>query len=313
MVLSLSIPGPPDLFGLTLLLLLGLAVYVSLISLMTACRLTRPPRRTYGWAVARGVPGDPSELDQPLASESWTFQSRGRDLPVWDVAGLDPEGPVIVVTHGWGSSRIGTLVRLPALAEVASRVVLWDMPGHGDAPGACELAFGEVDDLRALVSRIRDDRPLVLYGWSLGGEVTLRAVAGGLGADAVVLEGVYRTGLIPAWNVMKQAGYPVLVNAPAAMAIIGLRHGLRPGRRFEDITPLANNVAAPALVLHGSIDQTSPIEDGRAIADAMPNAEFIEIDSAGHNDIWSEEHAAPAREAVQELARRFRASSTRPA
>jgi len=304
-VLGLSIPGGPDLLGLAQLLLLGLFLYVFVLTGLTAWRLVRPARRTYGWAVARGVPGDPSELDEPLEYESWSFVSRGRSLPVWDVRGLDAAGPTMIVTHGWGSSRLGVLARLPCLAGVSSRVVMWDMPGHGDARGVSELAHGEVRDLRELVRRVRGetDGPLVLFGWSLGAEITLRALAGGgAEAEAVVLEGVYRRGLTPAWNVLRGAGYPALVNGPAALWAIGLIWGLDPSRRFVDFAPLAERVEGPVLVLHGTADETCPIDGARAVAGRFARGELIELDGAGHNNIWT---VSEYRDTACDAVRRF--------
>ena len=305
MSLALSIPAWPDLHGLARLLLLGLALYVVVLVALTAWRLVRPARRTYGWAVARGVPGDPSELDDPLEYESWTFRSRGRSLPVWDVRGRDENGPTVIVTHGWGSSRLGALARLPCLAGVASRVVLWDMPGHGEAGGVCELAHGEVRDLRELARRVHAESggPPVFFGWSLGAEITLRALAAGdLDAAGVVLEGAYRRGLTPAWNVLRAAGYPALVNGPAALWAIGLLWGFDPSRRLVDFSPLAERVHAPVLLLHGSADETCPIDGARALAGRFADAELFELEGAGHNNIWT---APEHKEAACAAVRRF--------
>lgn len=305
MELALGMLSGPDVLGLARLLLLGLVLYAAVLTGLTAWRLVRPARRTYGWAVARGVPGDPGELDRPLDYESWTFRSRGRSLPVWDVRGLDASGPTVIVTHGWGSSRLGALARLPCLAGVSSRVVMWDMPGHGDARGVSELARGEVRDLCELVRRVRGESggPPMLFGWSLGAEITLRALASGdAEARAAVLEGAYRRGLTPAWNVLRGWGYPALVNAPAALGAIGLIWGLNPSRRFADLAPLADLVDAPVLLLHGTADRTCPIVDARALSDRFAEAELVELDGAGHNNLWTE---AEHREAACAAVRRF--------
>src|SRR5689334_9666437 len=119
----------------------GLALLWCAAVAYTTWMLTHPPRRPYAAAVARGRPGDPGDLDR--AFESWSVRSRGMDLPVGDVPGDDAAGPVVVMTHGWADSRVGGLVRLPSILPVASRVVLWDLPGHGEAPGTCRLGTVE--------------------------------------------------------------------------------------------------------------------------------------------------------------------------
>jgi 3-oxoadipate enol-lactonase len=42
-------------------------------------------------------------------------------------------------------------------------------------------------------------------------------------------------------------------------------------------------IAAPALVLHGDADRIVPVENGRALAARLPNAEYVELPGAGHN------------------------------
>lgn len=42
-------------------------------------------------------------------------------------------------------------------------------------------------------------------------------------------------------------------------------------------------VTAPALVLHGDADRIVPVENGRALAARLPNAEYVELPGRGHN------------------------------
>ena len=78
--------------GLLLLLVIGAALHWLGCVFGVAWMLTHPPRRTYTAAVARGRPGDPGELHPARQFDEWTFRSRSRDLPVWEVAGDLPAG-----------------------------------------------------------------------------------------------------------------------------------------------------------------------------------------------------------------------------
>lgn len=276
--------------------------------------LSHPPRRTYASAVARGRPGDPGDLGR--AFESWTFRSRGLDLPVWDVPGDNPRGPVIVMTHGWADSRIGGLVRLPSLLPLASRIVLWDTPGHGEAPGTCGLGMVEGADLRAVVQAVRgnghgagagsgisarpaggndgdargrlspDGRlPMVLFGWSLGAGVSLEVAAGDPGVAAVIAESPYRRAATPARNVLRARGMPWRLTLGTALRLVSPGGGLRPGR--FDRAMDAGRVKCPVLVLHGDQDAVSPIQDGRDIA-AAAGGMFAVVSGGGHNDLWTD-------------------------
>ena len=42
-------------------------------------------------------------------------------------------------------------------------------------------------------------------------------------------------------------------------------------------------ISVPALVLHGSDDLIVPVENGRRLAERLPNAEYVELPGRGHN------------------------------
>lgn len=293
--------------GLAILLAIGLAVLWTAGVVLSAWALLHPPRRTYSAAVARGRAGDPSELSEGArAFDTWELECRGRRLPVWDVKGDDAGGPVVVLTHGWGDSRIGGLVRLPALLPVASRVLLWDMPGHGEAPGVCGLGVGEVQDLIALLDRVAGQR-VVLMGWSLGAGVSIAAAARTKLVSGVIAEAPYRLARTPATNVIRSRGLPASIIMPVvfAMAPAVVGGGIR-ARRFDRCRHAAG-LACPLLVIHGSDDAVCPCVDGREIA-AAGRGEMIEVAGAGHNDLWTDEsNAARCAAAVRRFIQHLRA------
>lgn len=80
------------------------------------------------------------------------------------------EGPILLLTHGWGlSSRIWADSR-QALAERFG-VVTWDLPGTGGStrPTQGWSIDGFADDLSALIDRLPADRAIILIGHSIGG------------------------------------------------------------------------------------------------------------------------------------------------
>lgn len=292
--------------GLLLLLAIGLTILWIAAVASTAWMLSHPPRRTYGSAVARAKPGDPSELDQPRKFESWSFMSRGMRLPVWTIRGdLPPSGgPTIVLTHGWADSRIGALARIAALAPVSSWIIAWDLPGHGEAPGRCSLGIEELDHLRALIDKtfihtIENSSPLILYGWSLGAGLSIAAAADVRGVYAVIAESPYRLPETPARNVLRARGLPWRATLRPAIATIGAFSG-DPAFRGFDRAALAPRVRCPLLVLHGEADVVCPVDDGCAIAAAAPRGTLAIIQGAGHNDLWTDARfSVPATDAVR--------------
>ncbi|MBL9001459.1 MAG: alpha/beta fold hydrolase [Phycisphaerae bacterium] len=287
--------------GLVLLLAAGLVLaWLSMVA-WTYHALTHPPRRTYASAVARGRPGTPLELsDKPLTFTEWTVRVDGNGLPVWDIAGENPARPTIILTHGWGDSRIGALSRMAALAPLASRLLAWDMRGHGDAPGRCALGLREAEDLAALIERARGD--VVLYGWSLGAGVSIAAAVnageGGGGRAriiGVIAEAPYRLGMTVARNVMRAWGYPYRATLPPAQWLVGLRELGRAAALNDeafDRAALSRRLRVPLLVLHGEADPISPPADGRDIASAAPRATLVMVPGGGHHGLWTEQRTA---------------------
>ncbi|HEX3723331.1 MAG TPA: alpha/beta fold hydrolase [Nitrolancea sp.] len=50
----------------------------------------------------------------------------------------------------------------------------------------------------------------------------------------------------------------------------------------HDVRADLPHIAVPVLVIHGDVDPTLPVSAGRKIADAIPNAEFVEFAGVGH-------------------------------
>lgn len=275
------------MIGLTLLLVIGLVFYTGFLVVSTVLTLQYPPRRTYAWAVARHLPGDPGELVPPLAFVPFEFTSAGKRLSAWDIQGQDAGGPVAVLTHGWSDSKVGALSRVSALAPFCSRLIAWDLPGHGESGGACELGLSEVDDLLRLLEVLDADTETVLVGWSLGAGVSLAAAARNQVA-CVVAEAPYRLPATPAKAVMQIRGSPWRANLPAALWLVGLRMGA-PQSAWHDFdrAKVAKTLTCPLLVLRGTEDAVCPRVDAEEISGAAPDGELIEIAGGRHNDLWT--------------------------
>ncbi len=307
-----SLAALSPLLGLIQLLVAGLVAAIIVSTLHTARSLIRPPRRTYAWAVARRVPGDPSELEPSRSYEVFTFRGTRSDLPAWRIPGDNPQGPTVVMTHGWGSSRIGGLKRLAAVLPQAREAVLWDLPGHGESPGTARLGTDEHRDLAALLDTLSptdNPVPIVLFGWSLGAGVSIRAAAEDAGHHdirAVIAEAPYIHAPTPARGVIRLRGLPHTVNLPLAMMLLGARLGVGPRwAGFARDRHAARLGTIPLTVIHGESDPVCPIADGRAIADAAPpHARLVTIPHGGHNNLWTDPALEPqARSAVEDTLR----------
>lgn len=295
------------MWGLLALLGLGLLIAIALGAWMTGHHLRRPPRKTYGWALARNLPGDPSELHNSLAFEAIELDLRADDpllkpfgpSPVWDIEGRDPSGPVIIWTPGWGDSRVGALARIRHLAPVAKRVIAWDPPGQGDAPDRWPMAVREDRMLRELARWASETHqaPIVLAGSSMGAGLSLVAAVDLVSDPAtriigVIAEAPYCQPKAPARNYLRAVGHPHSWNIELVYGLMGLRLGAgadwskaHDGHAF-DRAEWAAKLPCPLLVLHGDRDIISSPEDGEEIAQRAKHGELVMIPGGGHNDLW---------------------------
>lgn len=278
------------MLGLFMLLVISLAAVVLLGSAMMWHRLTRPPRKTYAWAVSRGRPGTPGELSPPRAFSEVVHVLAGGEYPGWEIPGEAPGGVTIIFTPGWGDSRLGVLPRLSALAPYARRVIAWDPPGLGAAPGTCALGMREPGLLRALIesSARGGGEAVVLFGSSLGAGVSIAAASGNPRVRGVVAEAPYRMPWTPAFGVMRLAALPHRINGAVVFGVLGMVRADPLWRRF-DRAALARGVSCPLLVVHGERDEVCPVRDGREIAEAAPRGRLCVIPGGTHNGMWTDE------------------------
>lgn len=284
--------------GLVQLLAIGLALAWSVTVWVTLRKLGRPPRRGYGTQVARGLAGEPSELEEPLAWREW----RVGDCPVWEIDCENPAGPVVIFTHGWGHARQDVLERIGAVRGVARAVLAWDAPGHGEHPAKrSELGTSEHAVLGEIVERAREiggGSRVVLWGWSMGAGISI-ACAGGVEAAGVIAESPFRRLSTPARNMLRAARLPHRFTLGPVLWLAGLTRACGASWRGFDRAYLARGVRCPLLVLHGTEDEVSPIEDGAAIAGAAPAGELTEIEGGRHRDLWEEPWRAQSETCVR--------------
>ena len=56
-------------------------------------------------------------------------------------------------------------------------------------------------------------------------------------------------------------------------------------RERYDSLGVAPRLGGPTLVIHGREDRIIPVEHGRSVAAALPDATYLEVAGAGHNDL----------------------------
>lgn len=270
------------LLRLALLLFTGLLLLYLGLCLVLGYALLHPPRVAAGTAVARGWYLDPA--DAGFDFDEWTLETAdGLRLPVWDVRNpQQPGGPIVIFSHCWGGSRRESLQRIGFVFDRASRVILWDMRGHGEAGGTSRLGTIEVDDLLALMRRLDGSTPLILYGYSMGAGVSICAAACGDMSDRVIgliADGPYRWTREPVHAMLVYNGlpsFPILNTVHRALCV------MIPRLRGSERAQFAARLRCPLLVLHGTDDPVCPLNSALEVAEAAPVSEFVIIPAGGH-------------------------------
>jgi pimeloyl-ACP methyl ester carboxylesterase len=270
--------------GLLTLLAVALALLLAIFTGVLTYEMRHPPRRSAGYALARGLHVDPESAG--LRFREWSIESNGATLPVWDIATQQATGAAAVFVHGWGQSRIDMLARIAPWPDLVSRIIMFDLRGHGDAspaPGTSNLGVNESQDLLEVLRAI-DDGPIVLVGYSMGAVIAIETAA----MESPLrerIEGVVAFGPYDDFNTslrgrLTVAGYPTRPITDFALFLLrfaGLRH--RP------LTPSAARLQCPLLVMHGERDRVVPIAHGKRLAEAAPQGTLRSIANGAHLDL----------------------------
>jgi pimeloyl-ACP methyl ester carboxylesterase len=120
-------------------------------------------------------------------------------------------------------------------------------------------------------------------------EVTQRLAAG-------MLSGSRERSIRAAWEVNVSPGFATEPDAWARFLELGLRRPVAIPVIMEQMSAILGhdtcarlpNIAAPTLVVHGTLDQMLPVQNGRLIAELIPGAHLEILDDVGHLFFWEE-------------------------
>jgi pimeloyl-ACP methyl ester carboxylesterase len=238
--------------------------------------------------------------DAGLHARDITITTPAGPCPAWRIDG-DPSTWAIHI-HGLGSIRAGTLrgVRVATELGYTSLVVSYRNTAEGPRVGTGRSPLGhtetaDVDEAIGYAVR-RGAEQVVLFGWSMGAAIALQladrprheGLIAALVLDSPVLDWteVIRSNCVRS-GLPAAAGHlavPWLAIGPLARAV-----GL-PGRiplRSFDWTSRAADLATPALILHGTRDDSVPVQLSQALRDARPDLIELETFDAGHTLCWN--------------------------
>src|SRR6185503_8938085 len=171
--------------------------------------------------------------------------------------------PALVLLHGAGMDDPAWEPQLAALGTRGVLAIAPAFPGHGLSQGT---ALEQITALASWVLHLTETLKLkrwALAGHSMGALVALEAAAQAQGRVA---------GLAVIGAALRMKVNPELMLAADLSACAG----------YEGASAAASRIACPAVVVAGAEDRMTNPKHGRALADALPRAEFVEIAGAGH-------------------------------
>lgn len=194
--------------------------------------------------------------------------------------------PLVILFHGYGGEKSGTLAEARAFLDMDCSVMLVDFRGSGESSEAyTTVGFREAEDVASTVRYAREQLPhsrIILYGHSMGAAAVLRAVHScGVKADAVIVESVFDNMLHTVRHRFEAMKVPAFPSAELLVFWGGYQTGFN--GFSHNPSEYATKVNCPILFLHGGADPRAHVEEARRVFSAVPGVKvFKEFPGNGH-------------------------------
>jgi fermentation-respiration switch protein FrsA (DUF1100 family) len=191
-----------------------------------------------------------------------------------DVSGVEGNGAVILLAHGYGDNRPEWIYAL--LAKKGYGVLAWDARAHGESDGDIStLGYLEVLDVKAALDFALGQpevKHIGAWGGSMGGATMIRATAKFPQIEALVVDSSFAS--LDA-EVDFLAPYP-LVN-PLAKFMLGIGLGVD----LDSISPTAairNISPRPVYIIHGTEDSVASPDSAEILFHAANEPKFLWVE-----------------------------------
>jgi len=201
----------------------------------------------------------------------------GVDVVVWAWG----QGQPILFIHGWSGRGTQAVHFMQSLISSGYRVISYDGPAHGETSGRQTSMLEMADVVLALNKKYGPFHSTITH--SFGGMVLAYASTLGFSTKSAVC-------ICPPATIESIIGnFQRSLMLPAnVLTVMTNRLYANYGDDFEKRVSTLTNVrtlSIPALIIHDEKDKDIPWQEGKAVADAWPGAEFKLTHGLGHRRI----------------------------
>ena len=217
------------------------------------------------------------------------------------------EGKTILILHGWGSSQKSWEKVQNNLANRGYKVVVPDMPGFGgsDSPPVPWSGKDYLDWLLEFIKVAKLGSPLIIIGHSFGGGLAMKlAIDHPEIIEKLVLVAAARTGTkkslkkeviykiaklgkylkdyLVFYDLIRNLFYRIVVREKDYFRTRGTMKETIKLILKENVTPEIDRIKAPTLIVWGTNDKATPIENARLIHDKIKGSHLETLKGVGH-------------------------------
>lgn len=212
----------------------------------------------------------------------------------------------ILILHGWGSSKKSWSAVKEKLESNGFEVIVPDIPGFGENP-APDKPWNSDNYISWLLEFLKGHQiqiPISIVGHSFGGGLAMKlAILHPELIDKLVLVGAARAGekrtvkkkairiiakvgraiaFIPFFDLVRKGFYKYIVGARDYEKANGNMKETMKLIIKEDLSNDIEKIAIPTLLIWGSKDRATPLEDGKFINRKIRGSKLEILDGLGH-------------------------------
>ena len=197
----------------------------------------------------------------------------------------EPKGTLILF-HGKNATKSSLLAPAAVFHRLGYTTLLVDFRGGGGSSGnTTTIGVKESQDVAVVMNYMREkypDRPIILYGVSLGTSAILRAISKDkIKPDRIILELPFTSLLSAVKKRLERANIPTFPLGELMVFWGGVQHGFN-GFAHQPID-YAKRVDCPTLILHGTLDNTVDFSEVKLLYQNIKSSKkLIEFSQAGH-------------------------------